>query len=288
MNAGRSRDDAPHRAAKPLRDLTPRLISAIPLAIGALALVYAGGWAFVGLVSISGAVIAWEWGNVVRGESPSVTTAAHALAATLGAVATAYDRVDLALLCVVSGLAIVAVRERHKSTLGWSLVGVAATGLAAVSLTWIRLDPASGAVAILYLFLIVWTTDTAAFAAGRTLQGPKLMPSVSPKKTWWGFAGGLIGPILVGLVFGLAIGLGLLALPLALQSGLLALATQAGDLGESAMKRRFGVKDSSALIPGHGGLLDRIDGLILAASMAALISAIRDADNPASALLYLP
>ena len=140
-----------------------------------------------------------------------------------------------------------------------------------------------GAVAVIYLFAVAWTTDIASFVAGRLIGGPKLAPRISPQKTWSGFLAGMLLPALVGFIFAAQLKSGS-AWRLALVSVGLALACQMGDLLESWVKRRFGAKDSSQLIPGHGGLLDRVDGLLLAAVLAALI-ALREPAAPGRALL---
>ena len=130
---------------------------------------------------------------------------------------------------------------------------------------------------------MAWTTDTASYIAGRLIGGAKLAPSISPRKTWSGFIVGALTPALVGVAFAAALKSSS-AIWLALVSVALALACQMGDLVESWVKRRFGAKDMSQLIPGHGGLLDRIDGLLFAAVLAALI-ALRDPANPGRGLL---
>jgi phosphatidate cytidylyltransferase len=136
---------------------------------------------------------------------------------------------------------------------------------------------------MLYLFAVAWTTDTASYAAGSLIGGPKLAPNISPQKTWSGFIVGVLAPALVGIAFAFALK-NTSGVRLALVSMGLALACQIGDLFESWVKRRFGVKDMSQLIPGHGGLLDRVDGLLFAAILAAFI-ALRDPANPGRGLL---
>jgi phosphatidate cytidylyltransferase len=150
-------------------------------------------------------------------------------------------------------------------------------------LVWLRSDEAYGAIALVYLFAVAWTTDTASYVAGTLVGGPKLAPRISPRKTWSGFIIGALVPALMGYAFALVLG-GTGPFRLAAVSVVLALACQAGDLFESAVKRRFGAKDMSQLIPGHGGLLDRIDGLLAAAVLASLI-ALRDPAAPGRALL---
>jgi phosphatidate cytidylyltransferase len=137
--------------------------------------------------------------------------------------------------------------------------------------------------AVLYVLVVTWTTDTASYVGGRSLGGPKLMPRISPKKTWSGFIIGTLTPALVGYAFAVLLG-STSPWRLALVSIGLALACQMGDLLESAIKRHFGAKDMSQLIPGHGGLFDRIDSLLLAAVVAGLI-ALRDPAAPGAGLL---
>jgi phosphatidate cytidylyltransferase len=140
---------------------------------------------------------------------------------------------------------------------------------------------------IFFLFMIVWSADTAAYFTGRAIGGPKLAPSISPGKTWAGFAGGLIAPTL--LAFGFALWLGdTSAIVLGAIGAVLAVASQLGDLAESAIKRNFHVKDSGNILPGHGGLFDRVDGLIGAALAAGAVSATRSLLEPGKALLIWP
>jgi phosphatidate cytidylyltransferase len=148
----------------------------------------------------------------------------------------------------------------------------------------IRQDPDYGFHAILYLFLVVWSADTGAFFTGRLIGGPKLAPKISPNKTWAGFIGGAVFACIAGVLF--AAWLGRTSIPaVGALSVVLALISQGGDLGESFIKRFFGVKDSSGLIPGHGGVLDRLDGLVFAAIGAGLIAAAADPLKPGRALL---
>jgi phosphatidate cytidylyltransferase len=146
---------------------------------------------------------------------------------------------------------------------GRRAVGVAAIALSALALFWLRTAPLTGRLEVLFVLLVVWASDIGAYLAGRCLGGPKLAPRVSPGKTWSGAAGGLLAAALAGLAMGAGGWGGVLA------GMLLGLAAQAGDLLESAAKRAAGVKDSGRLIPGHGGLLDRLDGMLAAAPVAA-------------------
>lgn len=163
---------------------------------------------------------------------------------------------------------------------GWALAGLVYAGSLFVAMWLLRGDARYGLVAVLFLFAVVWATDVMAYFSGRTFGGPKLAPRISPKKTWSGMVGGVVG--------GVAAGLALLALAgLSLRGGhvviaaLLSLVSVAGDLFESAFKRHFDVKDSGHLIPGHGGFMDRLDGFLVAAAVAALVGVMRG--GPASA-----
>jgi phosphatidate cytidylyltransferase len=150
----------------------------------------------------------------------------------------------------------------------WLAAGLLYIGVPAVAIIWLRGQDRETA---FWLLLVVWATDSLAYAAGRLIGGWKLMPSVSPKKTWAGLAGGVIGAAAVGGATAWGLHLAIDPWLLAVASAVLALVSQAGDLLESAVKRHFHAKDSSNLIPGHGGVLDRIDGLMAAAPAAAVL-----------------
>jgi len=142
--------------------------------------------------------------------------------------------------------------------------------LPCVALLWLARE-GGGRVTLLWLFAVVWATDIGAYATGRGIGGPRLAPRWSPRKTWAGFAGGMLCAALIGALTAIAAGRSQ-ALPLVLVSAGLAIVAQFGDLAESLAKRRFGVKDSSSLIPGHGGLLDRLDGLLAVIPAVALMT----------------
>jgi phosphatidate cytidylyltransferase len=151
-------------------------------------------------------------------------------------------------------------------------VGLAYAGLAAISLALLRGSDTPGLWAILFLFAVVWATDILAYFVGRALGGPRLAPAISPGKTWSGAIGGAVGGIAAGAA--VAAAAGRLSLSLVLIGALLSIASQIGDLFESGVKRRYGVKDASGLIPGHGGLMDRVDGLVAAGFVLYVIGAI--------------
>ena len=149
----------------------------------------------------------------------------------------------------------------------------------------IRRDAAWGFVAVLFVALTVWATDIFAYAVGRAIGGPLLWPRVSPNKTWAGAVGGVVGGVAAGTSVAYASGVDKLV-AVGIVALLLSVLTQAGDLFESAVKRRFGAKDAGSLIPGHGGLMDRLDGFLVAALVALLIGILRQGpDAPAQGLL---
>lgn len=151
----------------------------------------------------------------------------------------------------------------------WLIAGAIYLAIPCGALIWLRGDDTPGMITIFWLLAVVWSADSGAFAAGRIIGGPKLAPRISPKKTWAGFIGGVTLAGVIASMFTLF--WGGQALPLALWGVAVAIASQIGDLVESAAKRHFGVKDSSALIPGHGGLLDRVDALVLGAVALAIL-----------------
>jgi phosphatidate cytidylyltransferase len=149
----------------------------------------------------------------------------------------------------------------------------------------LRQDAALGLVAIVFLFAVVWATDIAAYFAGRALGGPKLWPAVSPKKTWSGAIGGLLGGVAAGLLVVKTAGLAIAPMLVLVAFGL-SIVSQGGDLLESSIKRRFHAKDASQLIPGHGGLMDRLDGFLTAAAAAVMVGLLRGGlEGPARGLL---
>lgn len=260
-----------------------RVASAVVLAALALGATLLSPWSFLLLVMVGGGIVAWEWGRLTRGNGFDGTALISAVSASAVAILVSVGRADLALFVLAASAAAIGLTAFRSDGSFWSLAGLTYAALPAASLMWLRGDPSSGAVAVLYLFAVAWTTDTASYAAGRLIGGPKLAPRISPKKTWSGFIVGALAPALVGYAFAVALK-DTSPWRLALVSVAVALACQMGDLVESWVKRRFGAKDMSQMIPGHGGLLDRIDGLLFAAILAALI-ALRDPANPGRGLL---
>lgn len=174
---------------------------------------------------------------------------------------------------------------RGFARIDWLAGGVAYAALLLFAPIILRRDGALGFAAIAFLFAVVWATDIAAYFAGRALGGPKLWSAVSPKKTWSGAIGGTLGGIAAGLLTMKLLGLSVAPM-LVLVAGFLSAVAQAGDLLESAVKRHFGAKDAGSIIPGHGGVMDRLDGFLTAAAAAAMVGLIRAGlDAPARGLL---
>jgi len=173
----------------------------------------------------------------------------------------------------------------YTDFLVWMIAGLLYAGVLALAPIILRRDPALGFVAILFLFAVVWGTDIAAYFAGRALGGPKLWAAVSPNKTWSGALGGALGGVVAALLVVTVAGL-VIAPMLVLVALVLSIASQAGDLLESALKRQFGAKDASDLIPGHGGLMDRLDGFLTAVLAAVMVGLLREGfDGSARGLL---
>ncbi|MCW0182964.1 MAG: phosphatidate cytidylyltransferase [Zavarzinia sp.] len=254
----------------PGNDLRVRLTSGVILAMVGLAAVHLGGVWFLALVGIVGLLLVHEWDRITTGNGSGALAALHGgffLAALAAGVA---GRFDLALLLTGSSVptAVLFARLRGIGAL-WPAMAVPYVALPCLAMIWLRFDATLGTAQVYWLLATIWATDTGAYAAGRAIGGPKLAPRISPKKTWAGLIGGVIAAVVVGGVTASGVELPH-PLGLALVSGVVGGWSQVGDLCESAMKRHFGVKDSSNLIPGHGGFLDRLDGLLFAAPVAAV------------------
>jgi phosphatidate cytidylyltransferase len=245
-----------------------RIVSGAVLAPAALAIVWIDVRAFLVLISIAVALLSIEWGQMVAPAAP-VRVAAMVMVTVLAAVFLTYFRQTwdgwgiIAFGALAAALAFRGLTARAMD----AAYGVLYIAPACLALIWLR-QTLQGQGWTVMLLSTTWATDICAFAAGNALKGPKLWPRFSPNKTWSGFFGGLLGGMAAAL--GVAALLMHLSLAGAALIGLAGgLATMMGDLWESMLKRRFGVKDSGDLIPGHGGLLDRVDGLMFATMVFA-------------------
>jgi phosphatidate cytidylyltransferase len=264
-------------------DIAQRLASG--LVMGAIAALFtvSGAMPFALLAVCAAIIVSWEWGRLVRGQEADIVIGVHVVAAGTAAALAAFGYVGLGLLALPIGaiLAMVLSLGQHSAL---SALGVFYAGLPAVFLIWLRSDAAYGLLAVLFLIIVVVAADTTAFFAGRLVGGPKLWTSVSPNKTWSGLVGALIASALAGALFWLAVP-GSSAFRLALIGGVLGIVSQAGDLAESALKRYFDAKDAGELIPGHGGLMDRLDGLVAVASVVGMAALVLEPHTPARTLL---
>lgn len=267
------------------RDLKPRTFSALILAPVVLAVTYFGGVAFLMLWTLAGFGVLWEWAGVAR-IRPRVgflvvgggTLLAAATLLAVGLVAAMGPALLLgAAICA-------AIAKGAAVNRGWAALGLLCACAVAFPVVVLRGSDQLGFLSLLFLFAVVWGTDIAAYFTGRALGGPKLWPRLSPNKTWSGALGGT----LIGTLAGVAVTMawGLVFTPALVVIGLvLSVVAQSGDLAESAFKRVFGVKDAGWLIPGHGGILDRLDGFAAAAVLALVIALVRGGASPAAGLL---
>ncbi len=258
-------------------ELGARVASAVVLVIAALVATYEGGWLFALFWLLAGTAILAEWVAMTQVE-PRLPIQIL-FGATLGTLTFFYlVGMGIAAYALVSGGAIVvslliARRGRDRS---WTWAGFVYAAVIAIVPPIVRDHPELGMVGLVWMFAVVWATDVAAYFTGRRLGGPKLWARVSPKKTWSGFGGGLVAGTLAGLLVawvanGLEVTNRADPLIVAALSAVASVASQIGDLAESALKRRFDVKDSSHLIPGHGGVMDRLDGFWAVAVLIGLI-----------------
>ncbi len=256
-----------------------RVASALVLAPVVLGAVWVGGTAFLALLLIVGPLMALEWARLA---SPEGSGATEQISLTIGLVVFL-----LTMGAGDAGLAFALLLTILGLTLAWCLwadmpttrvlIGFAYVGGAVASFAWLRGDSEMGRLTIIWLLGVVWATDTGAYFVGRTFGGPKMAPRLSPNKTWSGLIGGMVSAAIVSVavfmwadVQSITLTTGLLV-GLAVFAAVVALLSQAGDIYESSMKRSAGVKDSGTIIPGHGGILDRVDGLMFAATFVALV-----------------
>jgi len=264
-------------------DFTTRLASGLAMAAVAALFTFTGALPFTVLVAAVSIVLSWEWGRLVHAGEGDVIIAVQIASVALACVLAALEKVGLGLVILPIG-AILALVLSLGSNSAFSALGVFYAGLPAVALIWLRSDATLGLTAIVYLLVIVAASDTAGFLFGRLIGGAKLWPRLSPNKTWAGTIGAVGISALIAALFALFVAA---ASPLRLAAigGLFSLVAQAGDLLESAIKRRFGAKDASTLIPGHGGVMDRVDGLAAVALAAGLMGLFINVYAPAYALL---
>jgi phosphatidate cytidylyltransferase len=263
---------APAAVAEPgSRNLLIRVVAALVLAPLAIAIAYAGGWLWAGLVTLAAIGLYVEWLTIVGAAQQTRVVVSGGVALALSGFCLASGRIDASLVVLALGLFSVALLSAERR--GWTATGFVYAAAAEIASVLVRLDRFEGFAALFLILLVVWVTDIGGYFAGRGIGGPKLWPRISPKKTWAGAIGGFAASLVISVGFA-AFGLGKTG-PLLLLGAVLSIVSQLGDLFESAVKRRFGVKDSSHIIPGHGGLLDRLDGFVAAVVMAAIFGFLR-------------
>jgi len=253
------------------RNLVMRVVVAAVLIPLAVAIAYYGGWLWAALVTAAAIGLFLEWLSVVGLANALALQIRGGVALAVGGICFAAGRIDAAL--IVLGLGFISVVWTAPDRRGWAAAGFCYAAAAEIASVLLRLDPVKGFAALMFVLVIVWVTDSGGYFAGRGVGGPKLWPRVSPKKTWAGAIGGFAASLAVAGGFA-AFDLGK-TVPLLISAAILSVASQLGDLLESAVKRRFGVKDSSHIIPGHGGLMDRLDGFVAAVVLAAIFGFLR-------------
>ncbi|MEX2128751.1 MAG: phosphatidate cytidylyltransferase [Xanthobacteraceae bacterium] len=280
-----TRDPEVHEEVAPPggSELFKRVISGIVLGIAAILAAWIGGMTFLLFCTAGALAVWWEWTGVIKAGPRTLLIAIGWLAIAGMALALGTDAAAIAFICAVIGAGVAMASAQPGR--GWAGGGIFYAAAVLVPAVMLRSDASLGLVAILWLFAVVWAEDTGAYFAGRLIGGPKLAPRVSPNKTWAGAVGGAVAGVVAGSVVVAAAGIEW-KLMHAVVALAVVVAAQLGDLLESAIKRRFGVKDASALIPGHGGLMDRVDGFLIAAAAALAIGIARAGPSaPAAGLL---
>jgi phosphatidate cytidylyltransferase len=262
------------------RELKLRIVSGVILAAIVIAATCYGGLAFRLLASAISLLVYYEWSTITDLHSRDAQGNAIGWLGLVGIVAaTLAGEPAYAVGALVLFVAVTAVLVLARRASWWLPGGLIYAGLTGIALSEIRDDDFRGFAVMLFVFATVWATDILAYFVGRAIGGPKLAPRISPGKTWSGAIGGAVAAVIAGsaVVWYYFLGIGLRVALIAL---LLSICSQAGDLFESFIKRRFGVKDSSHLIPGHGGVMDRVDGLIFACFAAFLLAIVLSLATP--------
>jgi phosphatidate cytidylyltransferase len=252
-------------------NLLLRIVASLVMAPLAIAVAYLGGWLWTGLVTIAAIGLYIEWLAVIGARKPRLVLLGVLILLGVGWVDAGH--INSAYVSVLVGLGILAVAIVASDRRIWTAIGIGYALAASIGSSAVRLDPVWGFAALMLVLLVVWATDIGGYFAGRLIGGPKLWPLVSPKKTWAGAIGGFAASLGVAAMFA-AFDLGK-TVPMLFLAAVLSIASQLGDLFESAVKRKFGVKDSSHIIPGHGGLMDRLDGFVAAIVLAAVFGFLR-------------
>ncbi len=260
----------------PQNTLLVRIISASVMLPVAVLLVVAGGWWLTALILLGAVLMVREWDQITGGTGHGQIAWVQGGGLVLAIIITQLGYHLAALLIVLCAAvgAYIASADVRAIRGTWPITGTLWIGFPCVGLLVLSHSEVVGVLTVLWLMVVVWACDSCAYFAGRAIGGPKLLPSVSPKKTWAGLIGGILAAAIVGAVMAAWTAL---ADPLVLAgvSAVIAAFSQVGDLAESAFKRHFGVKDSGRSIPGHGGVFDRVDGLLFAIVLTVVIAYMR-------------
>lgn len=266
-------------------NLQQRVMSAIVLVAVALLLTWAGGVWYRLLCVAIGAAVLYEWlAMMLPREARAHATVLAVVLALVLVLVLAGTAVIVQLAALLGAVAAGAAHAAYERRGFWPVAGIAYAGASAIALAALRGADGAGLAATLLLFAIVWASDILAYFVGRAIGGPKLAPAISPGKTWSGAIGGTVAGVAAGVAVATAFGTWWSFAGVLLLALLLSVFSQIGDLFESRLKRMFSVKDSSQLIPGHGGVMDRVDGLAAAAFALFVVGAlIAGPDQPAHA-----
>jgi phosphatidate cytidylyltransferase len=281
MNIANASDGTGQQLARARRgQLRQRVVSALALLPIPIAAVWFG-WPWLQLVTAAAAaVMAWEWGRLCNRAGSGAATAVLVRIVLVGVVIAPVATAALANAALAVAISLLGAGVVYGMACGtadlepvWAALGTLWVALPCVAFLWLAGEKVGGRATLLWVLAAVWATDTGAYAFGYIFGGPRLAPRWSPRKTWAGLAGGMLCAALTGAATARILGISSAA-SLTLLSAGLAVVEQFGDLAESMAKRRFGVKDSGGLIPGHGGLLDRLDGLLAVVPTVALLTLI--------------
>lgn len=264
--------DPQPKQPKKKSDLLVRSLSSILLGPPVLAAVYFGAPYSDLLIFLCSLILAWEWGSLCGrsslGRSGFCLIASVVFVMLFGV----FEQFSIAIWTLsIAVIAVVGVTQlfyKDIKDINWYVLGFFYISISSLALLWIRNNPENGLEIIFWVLFVVWATDIGAYFAGRSIGGPKIAPKISPKKTWSGLIGGMISAAVVSYIIVHWIN-NISPWQLVISGTLLAVVSQAGDFFESHLKRKFNAKDSSNLIPGHGGLLDRVDGLLACAIVVA-------------------
>jgi phosphatidate cytidylyltransferase len=248
------------------RNLLLRVAAALVMAPLAVAIAYVGGWLWTALVTLAAVGLYLEWLAVIGTSRPRVVLPGILILFGVGWLNLGHTTAMHVSAFVALGIVVIAVFSSDRRV--WAVIGICYALAALIASIAVRRDPIWGFAALMFVLLVVWVTDIGGYFAGRLIGGPKLWQRISPKKTWAGAIGGFAASLVVAAGF-VVFDFGK-AVPMLLLGAVLSVVSQLGDLFESAVKRRFGVKDSSRIIPGHGGLMDRLDGFVAAIVAAAV------------------